>query len=219
MAEQMRNALISLAVIFAALANHGAQAAETPQGGSAVNPPAGQVCPPGSFVIGFDAESNILCSGICGNGVLDSGEACDDGNTVAGDGCSASCRFESPAGAGQQAGVTAVPPPASTPTPPAPPAPAPAAAPAAVQLALADVEPSSAVYGVREVTVAISGSGFTGDTTVLFNGQTYTPTVNPAGTELRVTLATRGLAIGRYAITVSDGAERTATLKKGLEIF
>ena len=30
----------------------------------------------------------------CGNGVLEAGEACDDGNTVPGDGCSASCQLE-----------------------------------------------------------------------------------------------------------------------------
>ncbi len=32
----------------------------------------------------------------CGNGTLDSGEACDDGNTQSGDGCSASCKLEAP---------------------------------------------------------------------------------------------------------------------------
>src|SRR6187455_728644 len=30
----------------------------------------------------------------CGDHVLDMGEACDDGNTVAGDGCSAACQIE-----------------------------------------------------------------------------------------------------------------------------
>jgi len=30
----------------------------------------------------------------CGNGVVEAGEQCDDGNLVAGDGCSASCRLE-----------------------------------------------------------------------------------------------------------------------------
>ena len=30
----------------------------------------------------------------CGNGVIDAGEECDDGNTASGDCCSASCRFE-----------------------------------------------------------------------------------------------------------------------------
>jgi cysteine-rich repeat protein len=34
-------------------------------------------------------------SGVCGNGVLDPGEQCDDGNTVGGDCCSATCQIES----------------------------------------------------------------------------------------------------------------------------
>jgi len=34
------------------------------------------------------------CAPSCGNHVLDSGEACDDGNTQAGDGCSASCQLD-----------------------------------------------------------------------------------------------------------------------------
>ena len=32
---------------------------------------------------------------VCGNGVVEDGEACDDGNRVSGDGCSASCTVES----------------------------------------------------------------------------------------------------------------------------
>jgi cysteine-rich repeat protein len=36
-----------------------------------------------------------ICIFACGNGVLDGGETCDDGNAAAGDGCSASCRNES----------------------------------------------------------------------------------------------------------------------------
>jgi len=35
------------------------------------------------------------CPGTCGNGVRDCMEGCDDGNTTAGDGCSASCNVES----------------------------------------------------------------------------------------------------------------------------
>lgn len=31
---------------------------------------------------------------VCGNGSLEAGEQCDDGNTTAGDGCSANCRIE-----------------------------------------------------------------------------------------------------------------------------
>jgi cysteine-rich repeat protein len=30
----------------------------------------------------------------CGDGVVDTGESCDDGNTVAGDGCNSSCAVE-----------------------------------------------------------------------------------------------------------------------------
>lgn len=30
----------------------------------------------------------------CGNGILDSGEGCDDGNNYSGDGCSAQCIIE-----------------------------------------------------------------------------------------------------------------------------
>jgi cysteine-rich repeat protein len=37
------------------------------------------------------------CLPVCGNGVFDAGEQCDDGNTLAGDCCSASCQFESAA--------------------------------------------------------------------------------------------------------------------------
>jgi cysteine-rich repeat protein len=39
----------------------------------------------------------------CGNGTLDPGETCDDGNTTAGDGCSASCQTE-PGGMGGATG-------------------------------------------------------------------------------------------------------------------
>ena len=38
----------------------------------------------------------------CGNGMLDPGEECDDGNTASGDGCSASCNFEGPLECGGQ---------------------------------------------------------------------------------------------------------------------
>jgi cysteine-rich repeat protein len=34
------------------------------------------------------------CVDLCGNGVLDSGESCDDGNRINGDGCNASCALE-----------------------------------------------------------------------------------------------------------------------------
>src|SRR5664279_3119569 len=38
--------------------------------------------------------SNCPIPAGCGNGTLDSGEECDDGNNVSGDGCSMTCRQE-----------------------------------------------------------------------------------------------------------------------------
>ena len=35
----------------------------------------------------------------CGNGAIEAGEECDDGNVTGGDGCSATCKFEKPASA------------------------------------------------------------------------------------------------------------------------
>jgi cysteine-rich repeat protein len=48
-------------------------------------------------------ESGWSCSGttsictpiaVCGNGIVESGETCDDNNTVNGDGCSNTCKLE-----------------------------------------------------------------------------------------------------------------------------
>ena len=35
-------------------------------------------------------------SPVCGNGTVEAGEQCDDGNTTGGDGCSATCASEAP---------------------------------------------------------------------------------------------------------------------------
>ena len=43
-----------------------------------------------------NAKIGDLNLGVCGDGVLDEGEACDDGNTIDGDGCSSTCEEEEP---------------------------------------------------------------------------------------------------------------------------
>jgi cysteine-rich repeat protein len=43
---------------------------------------------------------------VCGNGIVESGESCDDGNTTAGDGCSATCVMELNCAAGEVAVIT-----------------------------------------------------------------------------------------------------------------
>ena len=48
----------------------------------------GVLCPDGTQCA---ARQPICIIGDCGNGVLDSGEECDDGNVLNGDGCSATC--------------------------------------------------------------------------------------------------------------------------------
>jgi cysteine-rich repeat protein len=64
---------------------------------------AGMACASGSFVTGFDATGNLVCttgggsggSAVCGDGIVDPPEECDDGNLLDGDGCSATCTNES----------------------------------------------------------------------------------------------------------------------------
>src|SRR6187549_3107484 len=45
---------------------------------------------------GNDAEGDDLVD-VCGDGVVDEGEVCDDGNTAEDDGCSPTCQREEPA--------------------------------------------------------------------------------------------------------------------------
>jgi len=207
---RVRISFVSCAIV--ALFSSGLGAAD-PQQEPGKRSLAGQVCPAGSFVTGFDAEGDIMCSPTCGNGVLNTGETCDDGNTQAGDGCSSSCENET-AAAPEAATVTAAAAGAAGGSPAEP-----ALAGTAAGLAISKVEPSSVVYGKRELAVTILGSGFDAGLLIEFAGKTYTPKVNPQGTRAEVTLGTRNLALGAYAITVSNPSGERTTLKKALVVY
>jgi cysteine-rich repeat protein len=56
---------------------------------SAALPAADGCCPAGA-----NANTDGDCAARCGNTLKEPGEDCDDGNTVSGDGCSASCKFD-----------------------------------------------------------------------------------------------------------------------------
>ncbi len=89
----------------------------------------------------------------------------------------------------------------------------------AAEPVIADIEPSSVVYGKKEVTITVVGAGFDTGTVVLFAGEQYTPAVNRDGTELEVTLRTGSLAMGRYPIKIVNGAGNETLRKKGLVVF
>ena len=170
--------------------------------------PAGQMCAMGSYVIGFDSESNIICSAACGNGVLNPGETCDDGNVKSGDTCPSSCQSDVVKAMGADADTTAEVAPAGNSVPPS-----------ISEPMISGVKPSTLTFGSRELTIKVSGSGFHAGSAILFNGTTYSPSVNQSGTQITVTIHTRELPIGRYAITVSNGTGMETTMKKALEIY
>jgi cysteine-rich repeat protein len=62
-------------------------------GDGVVDPAAGEQCEPPNTP-GCDAMCKKVAIVVCGNGVRDAGEQCDDGNTKNLDGCDASCKFE-----------------------------------------------------------------------------------------------------------------------------
>lgn len=55
-----------------------------------VHCPGGGICPAG-LVCGAIGDREICVAATCGNNHIDPGEACDDGNTISGDGCPADC--------------------------------------------------------------------------------------------------------------------------------
>jgi hypothetical protein len=176
----------------------GVQAAEN-------QPPAGQMCAEGGYVIGFDSDSNIICSAMPSTVVKPSPEAAAPVVSRSGDGCPPNCPAAASVGGSEtvsntpvnQQGVSAG-----------------IAAPV-----ISKIKPWSVVFGARETSITITGSGFNADTVVKFQGTSYTPSVNPAGTELVVTIATRDLAMGFYAISVSNGPELETTRPRALEVY
>jgi cysteine-rich repeat protein len=175
---------------------------------SAIRALAGQMCPDGSYVIGFDPEGNIICTEACGNGVLNTGEACDDGNTETGDGCSAACQSEGVDTDGDEEELAAEPSepdPSSLSSIPIP--------------VISDVEPSSVVFGTSELAITVIGTGFHAESVIIFEGLTYKPVVNRAGTRLDTTIATANLSISSYAIKVSNGSGLENTLKRALDVY
>ena len=63
---------------------------------------------PDSYIEGFFTGDVVTVSApVCGNGVIETGEQCDDGNTASGDGCSSTCQTEAvtpPGGGGPSDG-------------------------------------------------------------------------------------------------------------------
>ena len=170
-------------------------------GGAA--PPAGQMCPKGSYVIGFDSDANIVCSSSAAVAEQANLEAVDSRAVPTSD------------DAGPAPAAAAAAPSVAAQTAPAPPA----SAPAPVKLQISDVDPSTVVYGKREVTITLTGAGFTADSMIRFNGADYRPEVSDGGTRLTVTLPTRDLSIGKYPITVTNGSGDQVQAKKKLAVF
>ena len=207
MPSKLQQSKIRWAVLAAALTMCASLPADEPDDGSAKRSLAGQMCPSGSFVIGFDAAGDIVCSERCMSD-------CQAGAAGADTAPAGTAAVAATAVTAATAATAAV---AETPT-------AATAAAAGVAepdtgLVISEIQPGSVLYGTRELRLTILGAGFNADSLVEFAGTTYTPTVNQEGTRLEVTLATRKLTIGRYAVTVANGPELKSTLGKALVVY
>jgi cysteine-rich repeat protein len=208
MTNKLHPQQFALAAIVTVLMIDSSLTAHAGDNNSAMRALAGQMCPNGSYVIGFDSGGNIICTQSCGNGVLNTGEACDDGNTETGDGCSAACQQEGVDIEGDEeelAAETLATDPGSLPSIPNP--------------VISDVEPSSVVWGTSEVAITVIGTGFNEESVIIFEGSTYKPVVNQAGTRLDITIETANLNIGSYAIKVSNRSGLENTLKRALAVY
>ena len=198
----LRNLYFIVNVALAALLSAIPAVAAAAEPASPQAPPAGQVCPTGSFVTGFDNQGNIICGEVSGHGAAGSTESADAAATTSAVATAAVVTESAvPADSGLQS------PPVKTAT-------------AATQaLAIEKIKPWSVPYGTRQVTLEVFGTGFTTDSVVVFQGENYVPSVDQTGTRLEVTLATRNLTMGGYALTVSNGPETRVTLKKALVVY
>jgi cysteine-rich repeat protein len=208
MVNKLRSEQFVLAAIVIVLMIGSLLTAHGSSNNSAIRALAGQMCPTGSYVIGFDSEGDIICTEACGNGVLNTAEACDDGNKETGDGCSATCQPEGVDTDGNEEELAVEPSatyPSSVPSMPNP--------------VISDVEPPAVVWGTSEVAITVIGTGFDEESVILFEGSTYRPVVNQAGTRLDTTIMTANLGIGSYAIMVSNGPGLENTLKRALAVY
>lgn len=171
-------------------------------------PPAGQVCIEGSYVSGFDSEGNIICSVPGGTRLPVPVATPEQANSQGDEGCPASC-LKAAADSDTADEVVAADKLVKDES----------AVEGVAKPVISDIKPSWVVFGARETTVAIIGAGFTAESVVKFQGSEYSPSVNPAGTELRVTVATRELPIGSYAVTVSNGPGLETTRRRALEVY
>lgn len=207
MTYQSRLARLVFAVLVMACATAGSTVLVAAEGGLA-----GQMCPAGSYVIGFDSESNIVCSS-GGEKTVPASSKTETVETCSGDCQSADVASEVVANEAATAAEVAVEIVEKS-------APAnPGDAPSIVAPGISKVTPSNLVFGTRKVEITINGTGFLESSVVVFTGKQYMPSVNQAGTQLLVTIPARNLSIGSYAITVSNGPGLETTLKKALRVY
>ena len=201
MVHKLSSTLLVFFVIISTCLTDSLQAAES-------RPPAGQMCTEGSYVTGFDSKGNIICSVPGGADLTVPVETAEQANSQGEDGCPAACvKMTTDTGAVDE--VVAAEKPVNNES----------TIVVEAKPVISDVKPSWVVFGSRETSIAIIGTGFTAGSVVNFQDSVYSPSVNPSGTELRVTIATRDLPIGRYAITVSNGPELETTLRRALEVY
>jgi hypothetical protein len=169
---------------------------------------AGQICPGGSFLIGFDSSGDIICTEASSNTVLNIDEVCDDGRLKTADGCLASGQSdgidtgsddEEPV---EKTSVTVL-----------------SSVPPISEPVISDVKPSKVVFGISELAITVTGKGFNAESVIIFEGLTHESVVNEEGTQLKTRIETGDLSIGLYAITVSNGSGLENTLKKALYVY